>query len=115
MLYNLRNRLPDVDDAREIAVDRAMKAANSAAELAREVSDRLEDWAADGLDSVRSRPLMWTAASLGLGILVGGLFAVWQNAGRRNGQTRRTVAARSSAKPKRRTSRSRRMQPSADA
>jgi hypothetical protein len=121
MLINLRNRLPDIrlediEDARDVAAERITKAAAAAARTAREASDLVEDWAAEGLDSVRARPLIWVAASLGLGVLVGGLFAVWQRTARPNAQAaRRAVAARTRPKPKRRAPRARRVQPSADA
>jgi hypothetical protein len=115
MLYNLRNRLPDIEDAREVAADRVAKAANTAAQIAREAADRLEDLAWDGLDTVKSRPLTAAALSLGLGILVGGLFAAWQKS-RSNGQPApRAIAVRTGSKPKRRAPKTRRLHPSPDA
>jgi hypothetical protein len=114
MLNNLRTRLPDIDDAREVAVERVMKAANSAAQAAKDASEHLEDWACEGLDSVKSRPLMWAAVSLGFGVLIGGLFALWK--ARPNGQAaRRALPARARSKPKKRDPKTRRMQPSLDA
>jgi hypothetical protein len=115
MLNNLRNRLPDIEDAREVAVERVMKAANSAAQATKDASEHLEDWAWEGLASVRSRPLMWAAISLGFGVLIGGVFAVWQKA-RPNGHVAlRAVPVRARSKPKRRAPKTRRMQPSLDA
>src|SRR5579871_2498226 len=92
-------RKTDTDDVS----DRMTKAAQSAA-------TQLEGWAKDGYDSVKARPAMWSAASLGIGALAGGLYALWRNKDRiniraiydidalwnRNGKTNgRTMAARS--------------------
>jgi hypothetical protein len=97
-----RKTLPETED-----VTRRMgKAANNAA-------THLEGWAKDGYDSVKGRPAMWGAASLGIGALAGGLYALWRNKGRLNGMgleglwprngkaNGRTMAARSRTKPRR--------------
>lgn len=94
MLNILRNRMPDLDEARDMATDGAAKAADIAAQAAREASGYLEEWAADGLESIRERPLTWSAASLGVGMAIGGLLAVWAKL-ESNGRRRpRTIAAR---------------------
>ena len=98
MLNNLRTRLPDIEDAREAAVDRLAKTAGIAAQTAKNASGHLEEWAKDGLYSVKSRPLMWSAASLGLGALIGGLFALWRKAKPSGKVSSRTVPARSRSK-----------------
>jgi hypothetical protein len=72
---------------------------------------QLEEWAKDGYDSMKARPAIWGAASLGIGALAGGLYALWRNKDKfegisgldslwqRNGKaSRRTVAARSRTK-----------------
>jgi hypothetical protein len=46
---------------------------------ARDAAAQLEGWAKDGYDSVKARPAMWGAASLGIGALAGGLYALWRN------------------------------------
>jgi len=78
MLNNLRNRLPDIEKTRGLAVDRVLKTANNAAQSAKDVSVQLEEWAKDGFESAKKRPLMWGAASLGFGALLGGLWALWR-------------------------------------
>jgi hypothetical protein len=80
MLNNLRNRLPEIAGAGEVAVDRVVKAANTAAQSAKDVTVQLEEWAQEGVDCAKKRPLMWGAASLGFGALMGGLYALWRKA-----------------------------------
>ena len=98
MLNSLRIRVPDLDEARDIATDRVTKAADIATQAAKDASDYLEEWAKDGLESVRSRPLAWSAASLGLGMLIGGLFAVWTRIQSNGRHPARTMPARSRPK-----------------
>ena len=81
---------------------------------ARDAAAQVEEWAKDGYDSVRARPALWSAASLGIGALAGGLYALWRNKDKiesisfdtlwyRNGKANgRTLAARSRAKVARR-------------
>jgi hypothetical protein len=95
MLNILRNRMPDLDEARDMAADGATKAADIAAQAAKEASGYLEEWAADGLESIRERPLTWSAASLGVGMAIGGLLAVWAKLESSGRSTPRTMAARS--------------------
>jgi hypothetical protein len=78
MLNNLRNKLPEIEEAGDAALNRVVSAANSAAQTARDASGHLEGWAKDGLDSMKMRPFMWGTASLGVGALLGGLFALWR-------------------------------------
>ena len=82
MLNNLRNPLPAIENAGEMAADRVKKAANSAAQAAKDATSQLEDWAKDGYGSareaVKTKPFMWGAASLGFGALMGGLYALWR-------------------------------------
>ena len=98
----------------EDVTGRMTKAANNAAA-------HLEGWAKDGYDSVKGRPAIWSAASLGIGALAGGLYALWRNKNRlsgidldtlwhRNGKANgrassRTIAARSGSKQTRRAKR----------
>ena len=56
---------------------RMSKAANNAAA-------HLEIWAKDGYDSVKGSPAIWGAASLGIGAIAGGLYALWLNKDRLN-------------------------------
>jgi hypothetical protein len=115
MLNNLRIRLPDIEEAREVTVEHVVKAANGAAQTAKEASEHLEDWARDGLDFVKSRPLMWAVISLGFGALIGGLFALWRPAKPNGPRARRAVPARARSKPKKRAPKARRVHPSPDA
>jgi hypothetical protein len=82
MLKKLRNPLPIIENAGEMAVDRVKKAANSAGQAAKDATSQLEDWAKDGYgaarDAVKTKPFMWGAASLGFGALLCGLYALWQ-------------------------------------
>jgi hypothetical protein len=101
-------RKADMDDVN----DRMTKAAQSA----RDAAAQLEGWAKDGYDSVKAKPAIWGAASLGIGALAGGLYALWRNKDRinisaiygvdalwnRNSKTNgRTMAARSRTKARR--------------
>jgi hypothetical protein len=78
---------------------------------------QLENWAKDGYDSVKANPAIWSAASLGIGALAGGLYALWRNKDRinmngiygldvlwrRNGKANgRTIAVRTRSKQARR-------------
>lgn len=99
MRSHFRKTLPDMDEVN----GRMTKAANSAA-------TQMEGWAKDGYDSMKARPAIWGAASLGIGALAGGIYALWRNNGfaldtlwPRNGKaSRRTVAARARTKQSRR-------------
>lgn len=104
MLINLRNRLPDIEEASGAAFNRAVNAANTAAKsakdasskIAKEASSQMEGWAQDGLDSMRTRPFLWGTASLGMGALMGGLYALWQRKPKR--AAAKTMPARTRAK-----------------
>jgi hypothetical protein len=111
MRSHFRKTLPDVNEVG----DRMNKAANSAAQSARGAATQLEEWAKDGYDSVKTRPAIWGAASLGIGALAGGLYALWRNKDRIEGisgldalwqrkpkANGRTMAARSRTKQARR-------------
>jgi hypothetical protein len=101
MLNKFRRGMRDIEDARGVALNRVMSAANAAAQSAKEASDELEAWTKDGLDSMKARPVMWgAAASLGMGALVGGLFTLWRKPKRAQVKT---MAARSRAKQALRT------------
>lgn len=95
MLNNLRNRLPDIEETGGAVVNRVVSAASSAAQTARGASGQLEGWAKDGLDTMKTRPLMWGTVSLGLGALMGGLFALWRKPKR---IAAKTMPARAHAK-----------------
>lgn len=95
MFGNLRSKVPSIEEAAEGARDSVVRAANQTAASAREMSEELEDWAKDGYDAVRARPLLWSAASLGVGALVGGLYALWQREAKREPRPNgKTMAAR---------------------
>jgi hypothetical protein len=104
MLINFRNRLPDVEEAGGAAINRVVNAASSAAksamdassQMAKEASSQMDGWAKDGLDSMRTRPFLWGTASLGVGALMGGLFALWQRRPKR--AAAKTMPARARAK-----------------
>ena len=83
-----------------VARDSVMRAANQTAASAKEMGEQLEDWAKDGYEAVRERPLLWGAASLGIGALIGGLYALWQREANRETQPNgTTMPARSRTKP----------------
>jgi len=101
--------LPDKNDMK--------KAAQNAAESARGAAAQLEEWAKGSYGSAKASPAaMWGAASLGIGAIAGGLYALWRNKDkikinvygmdalwRRNGMmSGRTMAARSRTKQARR-------------
>ena len=101
-MLNWRKTLPAVEDAGEYAMDQLMSAANSAAKSARGVSNQIGDWASDGYESIRSvakkePEAFWGAVTVGMGALIGGLFALWSSSGRkpRRPRVRRTMAVRS--------------------
>ena len=99
MFGNLRNKVPSIDEAAEVARDGVMRAASQTATSAREMSEQLEDWAKDGYEAVRARPLLWGAASLGVGALMGGLYALWQREAKRGSRPNgTTLAARARSK-----------------
>jgi hypothetical protein len=98
MLNNLRNRLPDIEDAGAVAVDHVVKAASTAAQAAKDATVQLEEWAQEGVDCAKKRPLMWGAASLGFGALMGGLYALWRKAKPSGQIAHRTMPARSRVK-----------------
>ena len=102
MLNNLRNPLPAIENAGEMAADRVKKAANSAAQAAKDATSQVEDWAKDGYGSareaVKTKPFMWGAASLGLGALMGGLYTLWRRGATEGRNGRKTLPARTRAK-----------------
>jgi hypothetical protein len=81
MLNNLHKELPEVEEAGGAALNRAMSAAK------------------DGFESVRTRPFIWSTASLGLGALMGGLYALWSRPKR---AAAKTMPARARPKQTRR-------------
>ncbi|HXJ01975.1 MAG TPA: hypothetical protein VNH44_12190 [Micropepsaceae bacterium] len=98
MLNIWRNKMPDIENAGSEAANRVMKAANNAAQSAKDASGHLEEWAQEGLESMKTRPLMWGAASLGFGALMGGLYALFQKAKPKRRVAARSVPARAHAK-----------------
>ena len=98
MLNNLRNPLPGIENAGEMA----KKAANSAAQAAKDATAQLEDWAKDGYgsarDAVKTKPFMWGAVSLGFGALMGGIYTLWRRGSGESRPSRKTVPARARAK-----------------
>ena len=98
MLNSWRIKASDLEGARDAASDHITKAAVIAAQAARETSGYLEEWAKDGLESVRERPLAWSAASLGVGMLIGGLVALWAGIESKGRSQPRTIPARARSK-----------------
>jgi hypothetical protein len=91
-MLNWRNTLPDLEDAGDFAMDQLRSAAKSA----RNASSQIESWASDGYDAIRKNDAaFWGAVSVGMGALMGGLFALWRSSGTkpRRGRRARTVAA----------------------
>lgn len=93
-------------EAEDVSARMTKAAGNAAAHL--------EGWAKDGYESVKGSPAIWGAASLGIGALAGGLYALWRNKDRigaidfdalwhRNGKASgRTIAVRARTKQARR-------------
>ena len=132
MFDNLRNPLAGLESTGDMVVDRIKKAADSAAQAAKNTTTQLEDWAKDGYgsarDVVKTKPLMLGAASLGFGALMGGLYALWQRGAAKSRTARKTLPVRARAKQslramtngarpatKRKSKRARRALPSANA
>ena len=81
-MLNWRNTLPDLEDAGDFAMDQLRNAAKSA----RDVSGQIESWATDGYEAIRDAArnndaAFWGAVSVGMGALMGGLFALWRSSG----------------------------------
>lgn len=102
MLDNLRNPLPGLESAGDIAVDRIKQAANSAAEVTKNATSQVADWAKDGYgtaqDAVKTRPLMLGVVSLGFGALMGVLYALLQRGATKGRTAPKTLPARARAK-----------------
>jgi hypothetical protein len=102
MFDNLRNPLAGLESAGDMVVDRIKKAADSAAQAAKNTTSQLEGWAKDGYGSargvVKTKPLMLGAASLGFGALMGGLYALWQRGAAKSRTARKTLPVRARAK-----------------
>ena len=103
-MLNWRNNRSGLEEAGEYAMDQLRSVANTAAKSARDVSSQIESWATDGYESIRdvaeSEPAaFWSAITIGMGALAGGLFAWWQTSStkQRRGRRRpaRTMATRS--------------------
>src|SRR5579883_2252667 len=103
-MLNWRNTLPELEDAGEYAMDQLRSVANGAAKSMRDVSGQIETWASDGYDAIRdaaeSEPAaFWGAVTVGMGALIGGMFAWWQTSGKKQsrgrGQKVRSVAVSS--------------------
>lgn len=103
-MLNWRNNRSGLEEAGDYAMDQLRNVANTAAKSARDVSSQIESWATDGYESLRdvaeSEPaVFWSAVTIGMGALCGGLLAWWQTSGRkpRRGRRRsaRTMAVRS--------------------
>jgi len=125
MFNHLRNRLPEAGQVGEVAADRMMKAADSTAKSAKEFAGHLEEWTKEGVGSVKTHPITWGAASLGIGALMGGIYALWRQTAKPDGQaSHRTMAARARPKaarhsatsaPKKKARKARRARPTANA
>ena len=99
MFGNLRNKMPSMDKAADMAKDNVMRVANHTVASARDVGGHIDEWTKDGYDAVRARPLMWGVASLGFGALMGGLYALWHREPKRAMRPKRkTMATRSRTK-----------------
>ena len=101
MLTSLRNPLPGIENAGDLAVDRIKQAATSAAEATKNATSQMEGWAKTGYGSARNavaaKPLL-VGASLGFGALVGGLYALWQRGAAKQRRVRKAVPVRARAK-----------------
>jgi hypothetical protein len=95
MLKVLHDRSPQIDDGATAIADGLAKTASTAIQSAKAASEQLDGWAHDGLDSIRTRPIMWGAASFGIGALMGGCIALWRRF--KSSRIQRTVTARSRA------------------
>ena len=96
-MLNWRNNRSGFEEAGEYAMDQLRSVANTAAKSARDVSSQIESWATDGYDSLRdaaeSEPAaFWSAVTIGMGALAGGLFAWWQTSGTKQSRGRRRSA-----------------------
>jgi|HubBroStandDraft_6_1064221.scaffolds.fasta_scaffold1109770_2 hypothetical protein len=102
MLNNLRNPLPRIENAGEMGVDRVKKAANCAAHAAKDATSQFENWVKDGYgsarDAVKAKPFISGAASLGLGALIGGLYALWRRSAAEGQSVRNPLAVRARTK-----------------
>ena len=95
MLNLLHDASPQIDDAATAIADRLAKTAAMAIQSAKAASEQLDGWAHDGLDSVRTRPILWGAASFGVGALMGGCIALWRRF--RSNRAEPTMAVRTRA------------------
>lgn len=111
-MLNWRNNRSGLEEAGDYAMDQLRNVANTAAKSARDVSSQIESWATDGYESIRdaaeSEPAaFWSAVTIGMGALAGGLFAWWQTSGTKPRRGRRrsakTMAARSGMSRSRRS------------
>ena len=102
MLNNLRNPIPGIENAGEMV----KKAASGAAQITKDATSQLEDWAKVGYgsarDAVKTKPFIWGTASLGFGALMGGLYALWQRGAAKAKPARKAMAVRARAKQSRR-------------
>lgn len=98
MLNKLRNPLSGIENPGEMI----RKAAMGAGKAAKHATDRLEDWAKDGYGSARdkakTKPFAVGAASLGLGAVIGGLYALWQRGAPKTRPTRKALPVRAGSK-----------------
>ena len=102
-MLNWRNNRSGFEEAGEYAMDQLRNVANTAAKSARDVSSQIESWATDGYESLRdvaeSEPAaFWSAVTIGVGALAGGLFAWWQTSGSKPRRGRRPMARTMSAR-----------------
>ncbi len=106
-MLNWRNTLPDLEEAGDFAMDQLRGAAKSA----RDVSSQIESWATEGYEAVRDAArnndaAFWGAVSVGMGALMGGLFALWRSSGKKPRRSRRPRTMAASSAMGSRTSRS---------
>jgi len=111
-MLNWRNNRSGLEEVGEYAMDQLRNVADTAAKSARDVSSQIESWATDGYETIRdaakSEPAaFWSAVTIGMGALAGGLFAWWQTSGSKPRRSRRrsarTMAVRSGMNRAKRT------------
>jgi len=95
--------LGNLEKTSDMAVDRMKKAANNTVKAAKNTSDWAKAGYGSARDAVTAKPLVLGAASLGLGALMGGLYALWQRGAAKVRPARKTLPVRARAKQSLRT------------
>jgi hypothetical protein len=97
----LRNPFSGIEKFGGMATDRIKKAADGAAEAAKNTTGHMEAWAKAGYDSahdaMRTKPFVLGAASLGFGAIMGGLYSLWQRGAAKARPARKAMPVRARA------------------